>query len=372
MTRIGIVGGGQLAWMMAAAADKLGLELRVQTPNSTDPAVTIANETIFAAVTDPDGTEKLAAKSDVITFENEFVDLDALSKLAEKGACFRPSLSSLLPLISKYDQRCFLRDRNLPTPKFCRLSDATAILFPCVLKTCRNGYDGYGTFIVKSQSDLDQVLSKVPATDLLLEEFVPFKRELAIMVARSLDGEVSLYPIVETQQVNAVCHRVIVPIELPAGLAQTIGAIAQTIVESLQVVGIFGIEFFELFDGQVLVNEIAPRTHNSGHYTLEASVTSQFEQQLRAVSGMALGSSALNCGGAVMVNLLGFESATSDYLEVRSRLAKIPGATVHWYGKPESRSGRKLGHVTVCFDQADEEKARSMADTIEAIWYGLD
>ena len=123
------------------------------------------------------------------------------------------------------------------------------------------------------------------------------------------------------------------PIELPNGLAQTIGAIAQTIVESLQVVGIFGIEFFELFDGQVLVNEIAPRTHNSGHYTLEASVTSQFEQQLRAVSGMALGSSALNCGGAVMVNLLGFESATSEYLEVRSQLAKIPGATVHWYGK---------------------------------------
>ncbi|MCY7406139.1 MAG: 5-(carboxyamino)imidazole ribonucleotide synthase, partial [Alkalinema sp. CAN_BIN05] len=286
MTRVGVVGGGQLAWMMAAAAKKLGLELRVQTPNSADPAVAIADETIFAAVTDPNGTEKLATNSDVITFENEFVDLDALSKLAEQGACFRPSLSSLSPLINKYDQRCFLRDRNLPTPEFCYLSDATEISFPCVLKTCRNGYDGYGTFIVKSQSELDQVLSKVPAIDLLLEAFVPFKRELAVMVARSLDGEVSLYPIVETQQVNAVCHRVIVPIELPVGLEQTIGAIARTIVESLQVVGIFGIEFFETLDGQVLVNEIAPRTHNSGHYTLDASVTSQFEQQLRAVSGM--------------------------------------------------------------------------------------
>lgn len=372
VTRVGVVGGGQLAWMMAAAAKKLGLELRVQTPNSADPAVAIADEAIFAAVTDPSGTEKLAAKSDVITFENEFLDLDALSKLAEQGACFRPSLSSLSPLISKYDQRCFLRDRNLPTPDFCRLSDATEISFPCVLKTCRNGYDGYGTFIVKSQLELDQVLSKVPAIDLLLEAFIPFKRELAVMVARSLDGEVSLYPIVETQQVNAVCHRVIVPIELPVGLEQTIGAIARTIVESLQVVGIFGIEFFETLDGQVLVNEIAPRTHNSGHYTLDASITSQFEQQLRAVSGMPLGSAALNCGGAVMVNLLGFESATSDYGEVRSQLAKIPGATVHWYGKLEARSGRKLGHVTVCFNQADEAKARAMADTIERIWYGLD
>ncbi len=372
VTKIGVVGGGQLAWMMAAAAKKFGLELRVQTPNSSDPAVAIADESIFAAVTDPAGTEKLAAKSHVITFENEFVDLDALSKLAEQGACFRPSLASLSPLISKYDQRCFLRDRELPTPKFCRLTDATEISFPCVLKTCRNGYDGYGTFIVKSQAELDQVLSKIPAIDLLLEEFVPFKRELAIMVARSLDGEISLYPIVETQQVDAVCRRVIVPIELPIGLEQTIGAIARTIVESLQVVGIFGIEFFETSDGQVLVNEIAPRTHNSGHYTLDASVTSQFEQQVRAISGMPLGSSALNCGGAVMVNLLGFESATSDYLEVRSQLAQIPGATVHWYGKSESRSGRKLGHVTVCFDQANETKSRLIAETIEHIWYGLD
>ena len=129
VTRVGVVGGGQLAWMMAAAAKKLGLELRVQTPNSTDPAVTIADEAIFAAVTDPSGTKKLAAKSDVITFENEFVDLDALSKLAEQGACFRPSLLSLSSLVSKYDQRCFLRDRNLPTPEFCRFLDATEILF---------------------------------------------------------------------------------------------------------------------------------------------------------------------------------------------------------------------------------------------------
>jgi 5-(carboxyamino)imidazole ribonucleotide synthase len=371
--RVGIVGGGQLAWMMATAAKKLDLELLVQTPSHADPAVTIATDTIFASVVDPQATASLANKSDVVTFENEFVDLDALSQLAEGGVCFRPSLASLSPLLSKYDQRCFLRDRDLPTPNFSLLSDALSqsipIPFPSVLKTCRNGYDGYGTFIVKTQSDLDQVLLKVPAIDLLLEDFVPFKRELAVMVARSVMGEIAVYPVVETQQVNAVCRRVIVPVDLPGGMGQRIDTIARTIVESLQIVGIIGIEFFETMDGQVLVNEIAPRTHNSGHYTLDASVTSQFEQQLRAISGLSLGSPTLNCGGAVMVNLLGFESATSDYSELRSKLSAIPGATVHWYGKSESRSGRKLGHVTVCFDQADYGAAIEVADQIEKIWY---
>ncbi len=372
--RVGIVGGGQLAWMMAAAAQKLNLELLIQTPSQSDPAVTIATETVFASVSDPQATASLANLSDVVTFENEFVDLDALSQLAERGVCFRPSLASLSPLLSKYDQRCFLRDRNLPTPDFSRLADVfqsrNPIVFPCVLKTCRNGYDGYGTFIVKNQDDLDQVLAKVSAIDLLLEDFIPFKRELAVMVARSVSGEVSVYPIVQTHQENAVCRWVKLPIALPAGLKQQINAIARSIVEHLQFVGIVGIEFFQTSDDRVLVNEIAPRTHNSGHYTLDASVTSQFEQQLRAIVGLPLGSPALNCAGAVMVNLLGFETAVSDYAEVRSRLAEIPGATVHWYGKSEARVGRKLGHVTVCLDSNDDQMMSAIVELVERIWYG--
>lgn len=371
--RVGVVGGGQLAWMMAPAARKLGLELIIQTPSSQDPAATIAAETVLASVVDPQATASLANRSDVITFENEFVDLDALSQLAERGVCFRPSLASLSPLLSKYDQRCFLRDHDLPTPDFSRLSETIdaglEIPFPCVLKTCRNGYDGYGTFIVKTQADLDSVLAKVPAIDLLIEDFVPFKRELAVMVARSVSGEVAVYPIVQTHQENAVCRWVKVPIALPFGLEQEIGAIARTIVECLQLVGMIGIEFFETATGRVLVNEIAPRTHNSGHYTLDASVTSQFEQQLRAIVGLPLGNPALHCAGAVMVNLLGFESAVSDYAAVRSQLAAIPGATVHWYGKAEARSGRKLGHVTVCLEDANEEKMDAIVRQVEGIWY---
>lgn len=371
--RVGIIGGGQLAWMLADAAKKLDLDLVVQTPEASDPATRIAAQTFLASVVDARATAILADHCDVITFENEFVDLESLGQLADQGVCFRPSLESLSPLLNKYDQRCFLRDRALPTPAFARLVDRTGpIAFPSVLKTCRNGYDGYGTFIVKTQAEFEAVLARVPMDALLWESFVPFTKELAVMVARSLSGEIVVYPVVETQQENAVCRRVRMPVDLPVGLADTIETIGRAIVESLQLVGIVGIEFFQLADGQVLVNEIAPRTHNSGHYTLEACVTSQFEQQLRAIAGLPLASPDLKCKAAVMVNLLGFESRTSDYEAVRSKLAAIPNATVHWYGKAESRVGRKLGHVTVCLAIADELKMDAVVREIEEIWYGRD
>ena len=368
--RVGIVGGGQLAWMLADAAKKLEIDLVVQTPQASDPAASIAVQTILASVVDATATSTLADHCDVITFENEFVDLESLGKLADRGVCFRPSLESLSPLLNKYDQRCFLRDRGLPTPEFSRLCDRTQpIEFPCVLKTCRNGYDGNGTFIVRTQAEFEAVLEKVPMDALLWESFVPFTKELAVMVARAIGGEIVVYPVVETQQENAVCHSVRVPVVLPVGLEETIGAMGRAIVESLQVVGIVGIEFFQLADGRVLVNEIAPRTHNSGHYSLEACVTSQFEQQLRAIAGWPLASPDLTCGAAVMVNLLGFESRRSGYEGVRSRLAAIPDATVHWYGKEESRVGRKLGHVTVCLVAADALKMDAIVREIEEIWY---
>lgn len=371
--RVGIIGGGQLAWMLADAAKKLEIDLVVQTPEASDPAVLIAAQTILASVVDAKATATLAEHCDVITFENEFVDLELLGQLADQGVCFRPSLESLSPLLNKYDQRCFLRDRALPTPEFARLSEKTEpMAFPSVLKTCRNGYDGYGTFIVKTQAEFEAVLERVPMDALLWESFVPFTKELAVMVARSLSGEIVVYPVVETQQENAVCRRVRVPVVLPVGLEDEIKAMGRAIVESLQIVGIVGIEFFQLADGRVLVNEIAPRTHNSGHYTLEACVTSQFEQQLRAIAGLPLASPDLKCEAAVMVNLLGFESRKSDYKAVRSQLAAIPNATLHWYGKDESRVGRKLGHVTVCLAVADELKMDAIVREIEGIWYDSD
>ncbi len=374
MNRVGIIGGGQLAWMMADAAKKLSVELIIQTPSQTDPAVAIAAQTILAAIDDADSTAHLAACCDVITFENEFVDLDALSELEKQGVCFRPSLSALKPLLDKYDQRCYLRDRHLPVPKFLALeagSSTRTAEFPIVLKTRRHGYDGQGTFILKTAEELAAILKTLNDQPLLVEEFVPFDRELAVMAARSLTGEIVVYPVVETQQENQVCHRVIAPADLPASITVEVETIARILLESLQVVGIFGIELFLTHEGKVLVNEIAPRTHNSGHYTIDACVTSQFEQQLRAVCRLPLGSPALTCDGAVMVNLLGYESSESDYLDKRQQLAKIPGAFVHWYSKTESRLGRKLGHVTVLLEDSSNlrQRAIEIGHTIESIWY---
>jgi 5-(carboxyamino)imidazole ribonucleotide synthase len=382
--RVGVIGGGQLAWMMAGAATKLGVELVVQTPAPSDPAVTIAANTVLAPVADAAATAQLAAQTDVITFENEFVDLVALSALADRGVCFRPKLSVLEPLLDKYDQRSYLRNLGLPTPQFWTFNPSSGRdggdgedkgdqdgpwSFPIVLKTRRHGYDGQGTFILRSQDEFEATIERLAHVPLLVEEFVPFDRELAAITARSVNGEIALYPIVETQQEQQVCRRVFAPAAVSPAVVMQVEAIVSTLLNSLDAVGIFGIELFLTPDDKVLVNEIAPRTHNSGHFTLDACDTSQFEQHLRAVCGLPLGDPAMRSPAAVMVNLLGYEQSQSDYLGKRQQLAALPGAHVHWYGKTESRPGRKLGHVTVLLPDTDRQQAEQMATAIEAIWY---
>ncbi|MDZ7957195.1 MAG: 5-(carboxyamino)imidazole ribonucleotide synthase [Aulosira sp. DedQUE10] len=381
MKRVGIIGGGQLAWMMGDAAKKLGIDLLVQTPSKNDPAVSIAKEVVFAPVDDATTTEFLAQKCDVITFENEFVNLDALSVVESQGVCFRPRLAALAPLLDKYHQRCYLQELGLPVPNFFALDEPLDTFqleniqskiehlgFPIVLKSRRHGYDGQGTFIIKDWASLQEKLTDNPSI-FLIEEFVPFERELAIIAARSVDGEVVIYPVVETQQEQQVCRRVIAPAEITANQTAEIEAIAHTLLNSLQVVGIFGIELFLTAAGKVLVNEIAPRTHNSGHFSLDACETSQFEQHLRAVCGLTLGNPVFKTPSAVMVNLLGYETSHSDYQSKRQQIAEIPQSYIHWYGKTESRPGRKLGHVTVLLDSQNRNQALAIAQTIESIWY---
>ncbi len=372
--RVGVVGGGQLAAMMGDAAKALGIELVVQTPDATDPAVSVAAGAVLAAVDDVLATAKLANECDVITFENEFVDLDGLRSLEEQGVLFQPSLSSLDPLLDKYVQRCYLQGLGLPTPRFWAwdCSQDLHLDFPFVVKVRRHGYDGQGTFIVKDRESFESIRADLKGQSLLVEEFVPFDRELAVIAARSASGEIAIYPIVETQQQNQVCRLVIAPAQISLDVKSDAEAIVRTLLNSLEAVGVFGIELFLTTDNKLLVNEIAPRTHNSGHFTIDACETSQFEQHLRAVCQLPLGNCDLKCAGAVMVNLLGYESAESDYLEKRKQLAQIPGSFVHWYGKKESRPGRKLGHVTVLLDGFSVEDGRSIAlaiaQTVESIW----
>ncbi|MDJ0902952.1 MAG: 5-(carboxyamino)imidazole ribonucleotide synthase [Xenococcus sp. MO_188.B8] len=371
--QVGVIGGGQLAWMMAKIAPHLDLELVVQTPQSDDPAVALAKDVILAAVDDGAATNKLANLCHWITFENEFIDLEALQSLAKQRVCFRPSLDALAPLLDKYEQRSYLKSIGLPVPKFTNLSaiaDLEAVTdFPVVLKARRHGYDGQGTFIIKDRAELTATWNRFQCPPMLLEEFVPFTKELAVMVARNAAGEIIVYPVVETHQENQVCHWVIAPAAVAERVTQEINHIARTLVDKLQVVGIFGIELFLTDDARILVNEIAPRTHNSGHYTLDACDISQFEMQLRTVADLPIKTPKLKTAGAVMVNLLGYENSHRDYQSKRDRIARLPHTFVHWYGKTESRPGRKLGHVTVLLSASELSRANAIAKDIESIWY---
>ncbi|GCL42702.1 phosphoribosylaminoimidazole carboxylase, ATPase subunit [Dolichospermum planctonicum] len=375
--KLGIIGGGQLAWMMGDAANKLGVELIVQTPSQNDPAVSIAQDSILAAVDEAAATEILATKCDIITFENEFVNLTALSLLEKNGVCFRPNLAALAPLLDKYEQRCYLQDLGLPVPQFFALSREKEVEsqvenlgFPLVLKTRRHGYDGQGTFIIPDFVTLSKIINHSNA-QFLVEEFIPFTKELAIIAARSVNGEIVIYPTVETLQKEQVCRWVIAPATITKEQNLQIEAIAHKLLNSLEYVGVFGIELFLTAEGKILVNEIAPRTHNSGHFSLDACETSQFEQHLRAVCGLQLTNTTLNCASAVMVNLLGYETSHCDYQKQRQQLAEIPQATVHWYGKTEARPGRKLGHITVLLARNNRSAINDIIHKIESIWYPI-
>ncbi len=378
--RVGVIGGGQLAWMMAAGAKALNIELYVQTPNADDPACAIAHRTFLGDVADAAVTAEMAQHCDVITFENEFIDLPALRELEKAGVTFYPQLDCLAPLLDKYEQRQYCNQINLPSPPFATLHSEVdlsllpekveAVGLPLALKTRRHGYDGQGTFILNTLEDVSETWQRLGYQPVLLEAFVAFEKELAVMVARTQSGEVAVYPVVETQQMDQICRRVRVPAQIAESVKDEVRAIATHLVNSLGIVGILGIELFLTQSGEVLINEIAPRTHNSGHYTLDACETSQFEQQLRAVCGVSLGSTALKRPGAVMINLLGTETATSDYIDRRAALSQLPDTAVYWYEKKQSRAGRKLGHATVLTDSPNDNRAiAETITTIESLWY---
>ncbi|MEM8610975.1 MAG: 5-(carboxyamino)imidazole ribonucleotide synthase [Cyanobacteria bacterium P01_H01_bin.105] len=377
---IGIIGGGQLAWMMAPEAKKLGLRLMIQTPNQSDPAAAMAEHVVLGAVADAMATAILSKQCDVISFENEFIDLPALQKLEQQGTLFYPQLSCLEPLLDKYDQRLYCKNLGLPSPPFTTLNSeadrpnleasVAAVGLPLALKTRRHGYDGQGTFILQDLDMVRNTWAQLGYQPILLEAFVPFDRELAVMVGRSQSGEITLYPVVESQQVDQVCRHVIAPADVSKAVHQQVAQIATTLVTQLDAVGIFGIELFLTADDRVLINEIAPRTHNSGHYTLDACITSQFEQQLRAISGLPLGLSELKYPQAIMINLLGFESSTSAYKKQRAMLSALPNAHLYWYGKHESRPGRKMGHVTLTCDRIhSRDELNQLIRQVESLWY---
>jgi 5-(carboxyamino)imidazole ribonucleotide synthase len=383
--KIGVIGGGQLAWMMAIAAKKIGLNLTVQAANPEDPAVNIADGIIYGEVNDAEATARLAQQCQVITFENEFVDLVSLQKLVrhgsvnygDRGLLFLPSLETLAIAVDKLKQRQHFRDLNIPTPEFYSIDNDAELIasadrlgYPLVLKARRHGYDGKGTWVITNKLDLRSALESMHNVPAIAEAFIPFERELAVIIARSESGEISIYPVVETVQTNQVCRRTIAPARIELTIRAEVENIAKQIVTSLDAIGVFGIELFLTDRGDVSVNEIAPRTHNSGHYTIEGCKTSQFEQLMRVVSGRKLGDVSMLAPVAVMVNLLGFEDSScenSDYAKKREAIASLPNTHLHWYSKKHSSVGRKLGHATVLAESYDI--AIDISDRIDSIWY---
>ncbi|MBT2485372.1 MULTISPECIES: 5-(carboxyamino)imidazole ribonucleotide synthase [unclassified Microbacterium] len=357
--RVGVIGGGQLARMMIAPAVELGLDLRVLAEAEGMSAQLAA--TAVGDYRDLDTVRAFAKDVDVVTFDHEHVPQDVLRALVADGIAVRPGPDALQFAQDKLVMRSRLAELGIPQPDWAPVRDAADLqLFldehggAGVVKTPRGGYDGKGVRVVRSSADAQDWLDDLPAGDaLLVEELVPFVRELAQQVARRPSGEIVAYPVVETVQRDGVCAEVIAP--APAAherLAQVAEEIGRTIAEGLDVTGMLAVELFET-DDRILVNELAMRPHNSGHWSQDGAVTGQFEQHLRAVADLPLGSAAPRAAWAVMVNVLGGPAQGTLEARFDAAMAEHPTAKIHTYGKAP-RPGRKVGHVNVVGDDLDD------------------
>ncbi len=372
---VAVVGGGQLARMMAPAATALGVHLRVLVEDAVSSAAQVVVDAPVGAAADPVAVERLVAGAQALTFEHEHVPNALLTELVDRGVAVRPGPDALVHAQDKIVMRTRLTALGVPCPRwapvttsaeladFLAVGDGTA-----VVKTARGGYDGKGVRVVRSAGEAADWLTA--ATDgtgapLLAEERVPFTRELAVLVARSPSGEVRTWPVVESVQRDGVCAEVIAPApDLDPRTAEVAEGLGRAIAEGLGVTGVLAVELFEVpavghHAPQVLVNELAMRPHNSGHWTIDGAVTSQFEQHLRAVLDLPLGDTDARAPWTVMANVLG--STRASLTDGLADVASLdPAAKVHLYGKAV-RPGRKLGHVTVCGDDLADVRARARA-----------
>jgi len=364
---IGIIGGGQLARMMALEARRMGYRVAVLDPEPEGPAAQVADICVTGAFDNLEAAKTLAAHSDVITLDTEHVPAELLEQL-ETMKPVRPSASVLRIVQDRCEQRRFLEAQRVPQPRNVAVSDAeslraaaTVVGFPCVLKTRRSGYDGKGQARVGCVDELEHAWRALGQPPALVESFVDFEKEISVLLARDLDGNVRFYPIVENTHRRHILHTSRVPARIPAELVSQAEQLGARIASSLGHVGIMAIELFVTREGDLLVNEIAPRTHNSGHYTFGACATSQFEQHVRAICGLPLGDPSL-LRPAVMLNLLGdlWRDGPPGWHAVLSH----PTARLHVYGKKRPAAGRKMGHILI-LDEGDQD-ADEVAEAIAA------
>ena len=367
---VGIVGAGQLARMTCLAAAPLGIRVAVL-GHDAEPAAAVAAGVVPGRWHEAGDVAALGALCTVVTLENEFVDAAALAAVEASGTPVRPTAASVGRIQDKALQKALLRDAGLPVPEFHVMSDAREadalgrdLGWPLVLKARTLGYDGYGNAICATPAEAADALARLDRGDgVLVEGLVRFTRELAAMVARSTTGEELVYPVVETRQRDHISHEVLAPAGGDADVVARAAGVASDAARAADALGVMGVEMFELPDGGVLVNELAPRPHNSGHYTIEACETSQFENHVRGILGLPLGVVSMRAPSAAMINILGAREGPAA--PTLGPALAVRGAHVHLYEKAEVRMGRKMGHVTALGDEREVARATALRAAAE-------
>ena len=356
-TVIGIIGGGQLAKMSALQAIRMGFDIAILDKEKNSPAGSLTKNEFIGWVDDEKVYYEFINASDIITLENEFIDYTFLKKIEDAGKKVVPYSKTIFLIQDKFIQKSVLKKAGLPVPEFLEINSNSdysqiknALGKKFVIKSKKMGYDGYGNATVKNQIEFSQALQKLcdRCSELYAEEFINFQKELAIMVVRT-KKEIKTYPIVETIQKNHICHTVIAPARVNKDVIKKVKQIGISSVEVIDGYGIFGIEMFLDKENKIFINEIAPRPHNSGHYSIEACYTSQFENHIRAILNLPLGSTEMIKPFAVMINLLGKRNGSGVLQNYQSAVSDRE-IKLHIYGKSKSRIGRKMGHITIIGD----------------------
>ncbi len=357
---LGLIGGGQLGRMFTMAARNMDYRVTVLDPDPLSPAAEFASGHLNTAYTHPISMEEMATTCAAITTEFENAPAEVLTALANRTTV-RPSGSAVAIAQDREQEKGFFKRHGFPVGPFAMIKSAddieaalSVVKLPAVLKTARFGYDGKGQARIANRAELEATLAEWKFPPCILEEFISLKLEISIVLARAADGEISVFPVAENQHVNGVLDITIAPARISESLAAQASEIAKKLAVELSYVGVLAVEFFITADDNLLINEIAPRPHNSGHYTIDACRSSQFEQQVRVLCGLPLGD-ATQHSAAVMLNLLGdiWRGPDKKNAPDWQAVLKHPGAHLHLYGKREARAGRKMGHVTVCDTNLD-------------------
>ncbi len=375
---LGIIGGGQLALMLAEAANNRGIKVCIQTKSSNDPAGSKADYVIEADPLKVKGNKDLIKECEKIIFENEWIKIEKLNLIESKNI-FVPSLESIQPLVDRISQKKLIKRLNIPSPRWKSIEEFKSLdneeidswNFPLMIKSYKGGYDGKGNRKINSYEDLNSFL-QTNSDECLIEEWVDYKNELALVGSRDFDGSIRFFPLVETFQKNNVCDWVLSPAEIDYDLKTFAINIFSSIVNELNYVGVMGIEFF-YGDKGLLINEIAPRTHNSAHFSIEACSSSQFDQYVCISSGIKPPEINMHSQGSLMINLLGLKKNFPISIKKRIELlSQIKGSNLHWYGKSKESVGRKMAHVTFLLNEKNHskrvEKSKDILTKVREIW----